>query len=87
MKSPLCALCLRKRTRPGRRPELPRDLHAALQTCCHLWVPAAEDPICEDCRKYYRDHLKRHNATVTTYGKPKNREGSGVRGEGEHSLF
>ncbi len=67
IKSLRCALCLKRRTRPGRRPELPRDLHAALQTCCHLWVPAADDPICEICRAYLREHLRMHNATATTY--------------------
>lgn len=61
----LCALCKTRRTR-ARGAALARDLQAALLTCCHLWVPAPADPICDQCKSFYRAHLRGH-AESTAY--------------------
>jgi hypothetical protein len=41
-----CALC--KSNRPaGAALTMPRELLAALASCCHLWIPGAADPVCK----------------------------------------
>jgi len=55
----ICALC---RT-PARAP-LPAALQAALMSCCHLWIPAVSDPICEEHQKFYRLHIREHDGSV-----------------------
>ena len=63
--SQLCKLCRKRRT-SAKSPSLERSLHAALQTCCHLWIPAADDPICTQCKNFYAEHLRKHDGTATT---------------------
>jgi hypothetical protein len=64
-----CALC--KSNRPaGAALTMPRELLAALASCCHLWIPGAADPVCKTCQDFYGGHLKTHNATATSYGRP-----------------
>jgi hypothetical protein len=61
-----CALCKGQRT-AARNPSLPADLRAALFTCCHLWLPDVNDPICIQCQNFYRSHLKEHDGKSTTF--------------------
>jgi hypothetical protein len=62
-KSKTCALCKKSRVRSNRA-ALPAALHAALLSCCHLWIPAVNDPICTSCKNFYREHIREHDGSI-----------------------